>query len=139
MAQLKSPKLIAMAMKNVFTLHPPVIIVTEAFHHKELLKKVAAKYPTTVLSSTMPSAELYVTVAAWINEKLAQYVTMHGTLINVYGNGVLLTGKSGVGKSELAMELIKKGHIFVADDAIDVANIAGRLFCIPNAIANNFI
>jgi HPr kinase/phosphorylase len=44
-----------------------------------------------------------------------------------------------VGKSELAMELIKKGHIFVADDAIDVANVAGRLFGIPNAIANNFI
>jgi serine kinase of HPr protein (carbohydrate metabolism regulator) len=64
MAQLKSPKRIAMAMKNVFTLHPPVIIVTEAFHHKELLKKVASKYPTTVLSASMPSAELYVTVAA---------------------------------------------------------------------------
>jgi HPr kinase/phosphorylase len=52
---------------------------------------------------------------------------------------VLLTGKSGIGKSEVAMELIKKGHIFVADDAIDVANIAGRILGKPNAIANNFI
>jgi HPr kinase/phosphorylase len=60
-------------------------------------------------------------------------------LINVYGVGVLLEGKSGVGKSEVAMELVKKGHIFVADDAVDVTNLADRLFGKPNAVANNFI
>jgi HPr kinase/phosphorylase len=137
--QLKTPAKIKEAMTNVLKLNPPVIIVTKAFHHKEILLKVAKKYTTSVLNSEMPSSQLYVTVAAWINEQLAKYTTLHGTLVNIYGTGVLLLGKSGVGKSEVAMELVKKGHIFVADDAIDVANIAGRLLGKPNAVANNFI
>jgi HPr kinase/phosphorylase len=70
---------------------------------------------------------------------MAEYRTIHGTLINVYGVGVLLQGESGVGKSEIALELVRKGHLFVADDAVDVANLADRLLGKPNAIANKFI
>jgi HPr kinase/phosphorylase len=70
---------------------------------------------------------------------MAEFKTIHGTLISVYGVGVLLQGESGVGKSEVALELVRKGHLFVADDAVDVANLADRLFGKPNAIANKFI
>jgi HPr kinase/phosphorylase len=78
-------------------------------------------------------------VAAWINEQMAEYKMIHGTLVSVYGMGVLLQGESGVGKSELALELVRKGHIFVADDAVDVTNLADRLYGKPNAVANKFI
>ncbi|MDR1235310.1 MAG: HPr(Ser) kinase/phosphatase [Mycoplasmataceae bacterium] len=127
------------AMKNVLALKPPVIIVTKAFKHIDLLKKLAKHYSTTILFSSMPSAQLYVTVAAWINEQMAEFRTVHGTLISVYGVGVLLQGESGVGKSEVALELVRKGHLFIADDAVDVANLADRLYGKPNAIANKFI
>jgi HPr kinase/phosphorylase len=70
---------------------------------------------------------------------MACYTTVHGTLINVYGVGVLLQGESGVGKSEVALELVRKGHLFIADDAVDVANLADRLYGKPNAVANKFI
>lgn len=127
------------AMENVFHRNPPVIIITEAFQHKDLLLSVCKKYKTTILYSSLPSSQLYVTVAAWIIEKMAQYTTYHGTLINVFGIGVLLKGESGVGKSEIALEMVRKGHIFIADDAVDVAKIADHLIGRPNAIANNFI
>jgi HPr kinase/phosphorylase len=64
---------------------------------------------------------------------------VHGTLVNVYGLGVLIQGASGVGKSEIALELVRKGHYFVADDAVDVANVGYRLLGKANAIANKFI
>jgi HPr kinase/phosphorylase len=70
---------------------------------------------------------------------MAVFKTVHGTLISVYGVGVLLQGESGVGKSEVALELVRKGHLFIADDAVDVVNLADRLLGKPNAIANKFI
>jgi HPr kinase/phosphorylase len=70
---------------------------------------------------------------------MAEYTTIHGTLVSVYGVGVLLQGESGVGKSEVALELVRKGHLFIADDAVDVTNLADRLYGRPNAIANKFI
>jgi len=70
---------------------------------------------------------------------LAEYTTIHGTFINIFGTGVLIQGESGVGKSETALELIKRGHIFIADDAVDITNLAGRLFGKANIIAGNFI
>ncbi|MDR2369030.1 MAG: HPr(Ser) kinase/phosphatase [Mycoplasmataceae bacterium] len=138
LSQLSNKKMIE-SMRNVLGLKPPVIIITKAFKQVDTLCKIAKKYSTTILFSPMPSAQLYVTVAAWINEQMAEYRTIHGTLINVYGVGVLLQGESGVGKSEIALELVRKGHLFVADDAVDVANLADRLLGKPNAIANKFI
>lgn len=127
------------AIEFVLKLQPPVIIITKAFHQKDVLLRLAKKHKTTILFSTWPSAQLYVTVAAWINEQMAEYKMIHGTLVSVYGMGVLLQGESGVGKSELALELVRKGHIFVADDAVDVTNLADRLYGKPNAVANKFI
>ncbi|MDE7433999.1 MAG: hypothetical protein K2M43_02640 [Mycoplasmoidaceae bacterium] len=74
-----------------------------------------------------------------MNTQLANYTLIHGTLINVYGIGVLIQGESGVGKSEVAMELVKKGHLFVADDAVDVTSIGGKLHAKPNDISSSFI
>ncbi|MDR0825990.1 MAG: HPr(Ser) kinase/phosphatase [Mycoplasmataceae bacterium] len=139
LGQLRSKKAVLSAMSNVLKLTPPVIIITNAFKQKDLLMKLAHKFSTTILFSTMPSAQLYVTVAAWINEQMAEYTTVHGTLISVYGVGVLIQGESGIGKSEVALELVRKGHLFIADDAVDVAVLADRLYGKPNAVANKFI
>ncbi|MDR0674741.1 MAG: HPr(Ser) kinase/phosphatase [Mycoplasmataceae bacterium] len=138
LSQLSHKKIVE-SISNVLELKPPVIIITKAFKYADILRKIAKKYSTTILFSPMPSAQLYVTVAAWINEQMAEYKTIHGTLISVYGVGVLLQGESGVGKSEVALELVRKGHLFIADDAVDVANLADRLLGKPNAVANKFI
>jgi HPr kinase/phosphorylase len=57
----------------------------------------------------------------------------------VFGVGVLIEGKSGVGKSETALELVKKGHMFVADDAVDITNVSGKILAKPNPVAGRFI
>ena len=62
----------------------------------------------------------------WLREELADRVMMHGVLVDIYGEGVLITGASGIGKSETALELIKRGHRLVADDAVEIKKIADR-------------
>ena len=60
----------------------------------------------------------------WLREELADRVMMHGVLVDIYGEGVLITGASGIGKSETALELIKRGHRLIADDAVEIKRIA---------------
>lgn len=139
LASLKSDDEIEKRFKFVLDLTPPAIIITKHFAYPELLLKVAQKYNTVILRSELNSSQLYLTVAQWITEQLADYNTVHGTLINVFGVGVLVQGESGVGKSEVAMELVKKGHLFVSDDAVDIANIGGKLHGKANAISSSFI
>ncbi len=139
LASLKSEKEIMERFKFVLDLCPPAIIITRHFTYTNLLLKVAKKYKTTILRSDLTSSELYLTVAQWINVQLAKYTMVHGTLVSVFGVGVLIQGESGVGKSEIAMELIKKGHLFVADDAVDIANIGGEIYGKSNAISSSFI
>ena len=62
----------------------------------------------------------------WLREELADRVMMHGVLVDIYGEGVLITGASGIGKSETALELIKRGHRLIADDAVEIKKIADR-------------
>lgn len=126
-------------IKNVIDMKPPMILLTKNFGYEKLVKKAVNGTNVVVCKTPMESAESNITIATFISEKIAKYNTIHGTLLNIYGKGVLLKGDSGVGKSEIAMELIKQGHIFVADDAIDVTNFAGKLLGHANAIANEFI
>lgn len=64
---------------------------------------------------------------SYLDEKLAPETRMHGVLLDVYGIGILITGESGIGKTETALELIKRGHRLVADDAVDIKEINGIL------------
>lgn len=140
LSSLKSEKEIIRKIDAILKLSPPVIIVTTRFDkHIKTLLKVAQKYKTPILKTSLSSSSLHLRVGQWINEKLAKYNLFHGTLIDLFGLGVLITGESGVGKSEVAMELVKKGHIFIGDDAIDIANIGNRLYGKPNDTCNNFI
>ncbi len=81
-----------------------------------------------IFKSTMPTYQLMVDVISYLSEKLAPNINVHGVLISVYGKGILITGDSGMGKSETALELIKKGHILVADDRVDVYKYHNAVF-----------
>ena len=62
----------------------------------------------------------------WLHEKLASRITMHGILIDIYGEGVLIMGESGIGKSEAALELIRRGHRLIADDSVEIRKISAK-------------
>jgi HPr kinase/phosphorylase len=92
----------------------------------ELVAAAAAR-GVAVLVSTLPTADFISAVTAWMADRLAPSTDMHGVLMDVLGIGVLLRGKSGIGKSELALDLVVRGHRLVADDLIKIRRLGGHV------------
>lgn len=86
--------------------------------------KLAKKNNIPVIESSVFTTRLITYVMSYLERKLAQKMTTHGTFVDVYGIGVLVIGKSGIGKSEIALELVKRGHRLVADDLIEITKIS---------------
>ncbi len=124
----------------LFSTKFPALIVA---HGKEPSKEVidaGTKYKVPVLTTDMTTALVIVNIMAYINEQLAPTMEMHGVLVDVFGEGILIKGESGIGKSETAIELIKRGHRLVADDVIDVKRISeGRLIGSAPEITRHFV
>jgi HPr kinase/phosphorylase len=88
----------------------------------------AERHQVPLLATPLTSSELIRGVTAWLEERLAPHTMLHGVLVEVYGVGVLLLGKSGIGKSEAALDLVTRGHRLVADDVVEVRAVApGRI------------
>ena len=85
---------------------------------------LAKKHKIPVISSSMFTTKLISAIMMYLDKKLAPKITVHGTFVDVYGIGVLVVGKSGIGKSEIALELVKRGHRLVADDLIEVTKLS---------------
>jgi HPr kinase/phosphorylase len=85
---------------------------------------IARKFKTPVMSTSMFTTKFISSAMIYLEKKLAQKITIHGTFTDIYGIGVLIIGKSGIGKSEIAIELIKRGHRLVADDLIEVTKLS---------------
>ncbi len=113
---------------NMITDHEtPAIIIAKQHEVPEVLIEICKEKNFPLFKSEIQTSRLMVDLISYLDEKLAPVDTLHGVLINVYGKGVLITGDSGVGKSEIALELIKKGHILVADDRVDVHRIHNKI------------
>ena len=126
-------------ISNVLKLYPPLIILCNGFTYFSLIEKISRKYKTTIVTSQLHSHQLYLSISGWLNLNLAEYVMLHGTVIYMSGIGILIRGESGVGKSEVALQLIKHGALFIADDAVEIANIGFRLFARPTKISKTFL
>ena len=101
----------------------PAIVITHGNTIASVLREICERKNLPVFIAKQTTYRVMVDLISFLDEKLAPEDTMHGVLISVYGKGVLITGESGVGKSEIALELIKKGHTLVADDRVDVFRI----------------
>ena len=102
----------------------PCIIVCWGMIPPPELISIARKHDIPVFQSNLKTTKLSFQAIMYLNRSLAPHVTRHGVLVDVYGVGVLLTGDSGVGKSEAALELVKRGHQLVADDVVDICRVA---------------
>lgn len=105
----------------------PVIIITKDRECPPILRRIAKKKNFPILVTELETFRLIVNITTFLDEALAPIETLHGGLLSVYGRGVLIRGESGLGKSEIALELIKKGHLMVADDRVDCRRIHNRL------------
>ena len=102
---------------------PCIIYTTDLVPEEELLQG-AIKAGIPVLSTTKKTSPFQAEVIRWLNVQLAPCISIHGVLVDVYGVGVLIRGESGIGKSELALELIKRGHRLVTDDAVEIRKVS---------------
>ena len=107
-------------MDMLCTDHTPAIIVTRDFEVPEELIEASNRESVPVLRSPMATTRLFSRLTNYLESKLAPTTAVHGVLVDIYGVGVLITGKSGVGKSETALELVKRGHRLVADDCVEI-------------------
>lgn len=102
----------------------PVIVVTRSLEIFPELLKAAQKYNVSIVRSASNTSAFMSAIISFLNVKLAPRITRHGVLVEVHGEGVLILGESGVGKSETAVELVKRGHRFVADDAVEIKRVS---------------
>lgn len=86
--------------------------------------EIAKKHGVPLLNTSKATSAFMAEVIRWLNVKLAPCITVHGVLVDVYGEGVLITGESGIGKSEAALELIKRGHRLVTDDVVEIRKVS---------------
>lgn len=109
--------------KEYLSRFTPCIIVTRGLDIPESLEKYAKEYGRTILRSNEDTTRAISRLKRYLDEKLAPETRVHGVLVDIYGCGILITGDSGIGKSETALELIKRGHRIVSDDAVDFREI----------------
>jgi len=101
---------------------------------------MAKKHNITILQWPGSTSSIVSSIIAYLTRELAPQITRHGVLMEIYGEGVLLTGESGIGKSETAIELIKRGHRLVADDAVEIKRVSSSsLVGSAPALIRNYI
>ena len=113
-------------LEDIFKQGPPAVIIARKLPVCEELLTAAKKYTIPVLTTAESTSSLVAALVAYLNVELAPRITRHGVLVEVYGEGVLMVGDSGVGKSETAIELIKRGHRLIADDAVEIRRVSAK-------------
>ena len=111
-------------LKEYFSYDMPCVIICRGMQPPEELIREAAARDVAVYQTSMVTTKFTFTAINYLNRCLAPKATRHGVLVDVYGIGVLITGESGVGKSEAALELVKRGHQLVADDVVDICRVS---------------
>lgn len=108
---------------TLFATKPVAVAVARSLYIYDSMLEFATQYGVPVLSAAESTSRLMSDIISILGVELAPRVTRHGVLVEVYGEGVLLLGESGVGKSETAIELVKRGHRLVADDAVEIKRV----------------
>ena len=111
-------------LQLLFAQRIPALIITRELPYFAEMLELAKEYEVPLLRSKESTSNFMSGLIAFLNLNLAPRVTRHGVLIEIYGEGVFITGESGVGKSETAIELVKRGHRLVADDAVEIRKVS---------------
>ncbi len=113
-------------MENLFNKQPSVVIITRSMEPLDGMIDAAKKYAVPILRTSEATSASMASLIYFLGTALAPRITRHGVLVEVYGEGVLIVGDSGVGKSETAIELIKRGHRLIADDAVEIRKASAK-------------
>lgn len=111
-------------LEDFFRSRPAGVIVTSSLEISPETVLLAEKYEVPLLRTGERTSDFMAALISYLNVSLGPRITRHGVLIEVYGEGILLLGDSGVGKSETAIELVKRGHRLIADDAVEIKRVS---------------
>ncbi|MCL2107323.1 MAG: HPr(Ser) kinase/phosphatase [Oscillospiraceae bacterium] len=116
----------AKRLEKYLSKRPCALVLTRSQNCLDEMLELARKYEVPLLRTTESTSDSMASLISYLGVELAERLTRHGVLVEVYGQGVLILGSSGVGKSETAVELIKRGHRLVADDAVEIRKVSGK-------------
>lgn len=114
-------------LRDVFAANPPAVIVADGCEPDETIKRECELRDVPLFSTPTAAARVIDFLRAYVSRQQAETITLHGVFMDVLGMGVLIQGDSGVGKSELGLELISRGHGLVADDVVEVSRVAPEI------------
>lgn len=117
----------------------PALIFARGFQPMPECLEMAKKYDVTVLGTKDTTSYIVSSLITYLKSALASRVTRHGVLVEIYGEGILINGDSGIGKSETAIELLKRGHRLVADDAVEIRRVSNSLYGTAPEIIRHYI
>ena len=127
-------------LDSLFSYKFPALLIARNLEPGEVCLEMAKKYDVSVLRTSEPTSSLVSALIAYLRNALAPRITRHGVLMEVYGEGILLMGESGMGKSEAAIELLKRGHRLIADDAVEIRKISNdTIIGTAPAVIRNFV
>ena len=130
----------ASVLDGLLSRHIPALLIARDLEPHAACLEMAKKHDVTLLRSKEPTSTVVSTLVTYLRNALAPCITRHGVLMEVYGEGILLAGESGMGKSETAVELLKRGHRLIADDAVEIRRISGNtLMGTAPAVIRNFV
>ena len=115
-----------MIFDRLFSYKFPALLIARNIQPDEACLEMAKKHNVTILRSAEPTSAIVSTIITYLKAALAPRITRHGVLVEVYGEGILLIGDSGIGKSEAAIELLKRGHRLIADDAVEIKKVSAN-------------
>ena len=126
----------AMTYDRLLSYRPPALVIARNLEVDEQCMEMAQKHNVSILRAKDATSTVISGIITYLRAALAPRITRHGVLMEVYGEGLLLLGESGMGKSEAAIELLKRGHRMIADDAVEIRKISGDVLLgtAPNVI-----
>ena len=125
---------------KLFSYRFPALLIARDMQPHPLCLEMARKHDVTLLGTKEATSNIVSAIITYLRSALAPRITRHGVLMEVYGEGILLTGESGMGKSEAAIELLKRGHRLIADDAVEIRKISDDLLIgTAPAVIRNFV
>lgn len=102
----------------------PCVVFCRELYPDEIFLRKAKEHNVPLFMTKKTTSAFMAEIIRWLNVKLAPCISVHGVLVDIYGEGVLIVGESGIGKSEAALELIKRGHRLVSDDAVEIRKVS---------------
>ena len=130
----------AVTFDRLFSYKFPALLIARNIEPDEQCLEMAKKHNVTLLRSGETTSKIISAIITYLGAALAPRITRHGVLMEVYGEGVLIIGESGMGKSETAVELLKRGHRLIADDAVEIRRISGNvLMGTAPALVRNYV